>query len=81
MRLAFAVVIVLLSLTLLSRVDAADTAPRFESEIRAFMEADRKTPRQPGGILFVGSSIFREWTDVAIARAPRPEDAAADEED
>ncbi|MFZ9853588.1 MAG: GDSL-type esterase/lipase family protein [Limisphaerales bacterium] len=72
MRLAFPVLILLLGLTRPTQVDAADTAPRFESEIRAFVEADRKTPRQPGGILFVGSSIFREWTDVATAMDPLP---------
>ena len=56
----------------LLRIAAANPAPRFESEIQAFMEADRKSPRQPGGILFVGSSIFREWTHVPTAMAPLP---------
>ncbi|MFM7817742.1 MAG: alpha/beta fold hydrolase, partial [Verrucomicrobiota bacterium] len=62
----------LLFLATLLRVVGADPTPRFESEIQAFVEADRKSPRQPGGILFVGSSIFREWTQVATAMAPLP---------
>lgn len=68
----FAAVPLLLILATLLRVMGADPAPRFESEIQAFVEADRKSPRQPGGILFVGSSIFREWTQVATAMAPLP---------
>jgi len=62
----------LLFLATLLRVVGADPTPKFESEIHAFVEADRKSPRQPGGILFVGSSIFREWTQVATAMAPLP---------
>lgn len=44
----------------------------FESEIRAFAQADRLHPPQPGGILFVGSSIFRLWTNVVEAMKPLP---------
>lgn len=54
---------------------APNTAPAerpFESEIRAFIEADRAQAPVPGGILFVGSSIFRQWTNVAEAMAPLP---------
>jgi lysophospholipase L1-like esterase len=46
--------------------------PRFEKDIRAFIEADKARPPAPGGILFVGSSIFREWSHVADAMAPLP---------
>jgi CubicO group peptidase (beta-lactamase class C family)/lysophospholipase L1-like esterase len=45
---------------------------RFEAEIRAFAEADRTKPPVPGGILFVGSSIFRQWTNAAEMMAPLP---------
>lgn len=72
MRLAFAILPLLLGLSRLTRVEAADAAPRFESEIQAFTQADRNVPRQPGGILFVGSSIFREWTHVTTAMVPLP---------
>jgi lysophospholipase L1-like esterase len=38
---------------------------RFEAEIRAFEAADRANPPPPGGIVFIGSSSFRNWTNVA----------------
>jgi lysophospholipase L1-like esterase len=47
-------------------------APRFEADIQAFLAADRAKPPTPGGILFVGSSIFRLWTNVVEAMAPLP---------
>ncbi len=46
--------------------------PPFEADIRAFAAMDRTNPPAPGGILFVGSSIFRQWTNVAPAMAPLP---------
>jgi lysophospholipase L1-like esterase len=51
---------------------AARPELRFEQEIQAFAEADRANPPVPGGILFVGSSIFRHWTNVAEMMAPLP---------
>lgn len=56
----------------LFRVVATDRGPRFEDEIQAFIQADRAKPPVPGGILFVGSSIFREWTNVTEMMAPLP---------
>jgi lysophospholipase L1-like esterase len=50
---------------------AKPTLP-FAQDFRAFAEADRATPPVPGGILFVGSSIFRQWTNVAEMMAPLP---------
>ena len=38
---------------------------RFEAEIQAFETADRARPPRPGGIVFVGSSSVKNWTDVA----------------
>jgi lysophospholipase L1-like esterase len=38
---------------------------RFEAEIRAFEAADRASPPSLGGVVFVGSSSIRNWTDVA----------------
>ncbi|MFM1768664.1 MAG: hypothetical protein RJA22_1193 [Verrucomicrobiota bacterium] len=46
--------------------------PRFEADIQAMREADRVRPPAPGEILFVGSSIFRLWTNVADMMAPLP---------
>src|SRR5262245_27737865 len=47
---------------------AADSAPdpkRFEPEIRAFEAADRSRPPLRGGVVFIGSSSIRNWTNVA----------------
>lgn len=38
---------------------------RFESEIQRFEAMDRESPPASGGIVFVGSSSFRLWPDVA----------------
>jgi len=38
---------------------------RFEAEIRAFEAADRATPPPPGGVVFIGSSSIKNWTDLA----------------
>lgn len=55
---------------------AAAPAPldlsRFEKDIVAFEQADRTAPPPAGGILFVGSSIFRQWTNLAAQMAPLP---------
>jgi lysophospholipase L1-like esterase len=53
-----------------ARPDVAAAAPadhptRFEAEIRAFEAADRAKPPPLGGIVFVGSSSIKNWTDVA----------------
>lgn len=54
--------------------DAAADArwAQYEPSFKAFAEADAKTPPAAGGILFVGSSIFRQWTNVAEQMAPLP---------
>jgi len=45
---------------------------RFEPEFKAYAEADQKQAPVKGGILFVGSSIFRKWTTVTEQMAPLP---------
>lgn len=61
-----------------SGLRAADTAsaglppPPFEADIRMFQAMDRTNAPTKGGILFVGSSIFRQWTNVAAVMAPLP---------
>jgi GDSL-like Lipase/Acylhydrolase family len=50
-------------------------APRpgaFDYEIAQFLEADKRKPPPQGAILFIGSSIFREWTDLERQMAPLP---------
>jgi lysophospholipase L1-like esterase len=38
---------------------------RFEADIRALEAADRASPPPLGGVVFVGSSSIKNWTDVA----------------
>lgn len=52
--------------------EATQRWARFEPDFKAFADADRVQPPVPGGILFVGSSIFRQWTNVAEMMAPLP---------
>jgi lysophospholipase L1-like esterase len=50
---------------LLQLVSAAQTAPAFWSDIVAFKKQDSVKPPPSHAILFVGSSSFTRWTDVA----------------
>jgi lysophospholipase L1-like esterase len=52
--------------------DAAKRWAQYEPSFQAFAEADRAGAPPTGGILFVGSSIFRQWTQVAEQMAPLP---------
>lgn len=45
---------------------------RFASAIDAFLAGDRTAPPPRRGILFIGSSIFRQWTGVSADLAPLP---------
>jgi lysophospholipase L1-like esterase len=45
---------------------------RFEKEIDAFLAADRTNPPPHKSILFIGSSIFRQWTKLPEQMAPLP---------
>ena len=54
-------------------VAAAGDTP-FAAEILAFEAQDRAVPPTPGGIVFVGSSTFRQWSMLATdfpAHRPR----------
>ncbi|HEY7637175.1 MAG TPA: SGNH/GDSL hydrolase family protein [Gemmatimonadales bacterium] len=46
-------------------VHVAPESTAFEPEIRAFEAADRSMPPEPGGVVFVGSSSIKNWTNVA----------------
>ena len=52
--------------------EAAKRWAQYEPSFKAFAEADRVQPPRQGGILFVGSSIFRQWTTVPEQMAPLP---------
>lgn len=43
---------------------AVQPQSRWESEIRAFEDSDRRDPPKPGGVVFVGSSSIRLWPDL-----------------
>ncbi len=44
----------------------------FAADIKAFLDSDRTAPPPQGAILFIGSSIFRQWTNVKDQMAPLP---------
>lgn len=52
--------------------EAAKRWKQYQPAFDAFAEQDRVTPFAPGGIVFVGSSIFRQWTSVPEQMAPLP---------
>lgn len=52
--------------------EAAKRWKQYQPTFDAFAEQDRTTPFVPGGIVFVGSSIFRQWTTVPEQMAPLP---------
>jgi len=49
-----------------AQITAAVSSP-FEAEIAAFEKRDREKLPEPGGVLFIGSSSFRMWTDLEIS--------------
>jgi lysophospholipase L1-like esterase len=49
-----------------------ETGVRYASAIEAFLQEDRINPPPKGAILFVGSSIFRQWTNLKEQMAPLP---------
>ncbi|MEP7273765.1 MAG: GDSL-type esterase/lipase family protein [Acidobacteriota bacterium] len=48
------------------------SAPRFSSEIAAFLKEDEANPPPKHAILFIGSSIFRQWKNLKEQMAPLP---------
>lgn len=58
--------VLILSLSACARVQTvAPARVPFEPEILAFEASDRAAPPPQGGVVFVGSSSFRIWTNVA----------------
>jgi hypothetical protein len=45
---------------------------RYQAQIDAYLKADSLSPPAADGILFVGSSIFRQWSALAEHMAPLP---------
>jgi hypothetical protein len=44
----------------------------FADTIQAFLDQDKTSPPPQGAILFIGSSIFRQWADLKTQMAPLP---------
>lgn len=45
---------------------------RYEQDVKSFLDADRTAPPPRDGILFIGSSIFRQWEQLSDQMAPLP---------
>ena len=45
---------------------------RFETGIQERLASDRTNPPPRGAVLFIGSSIFKQWTNVVADMAPLP---------
>ena len=45
---------------------------RFQPSIDTFLAADRTNPPPQNAILFIGSSIFRQWESLTTQMAPLP---------
>jgi len=61
--------------TLFAQAAAAAPAAheiRFADQIKAMLDGDKAVPPPENGILFIGSSIFRQWTNVKEHMAPLP---------
>ncbi len=60
--------------TIVLSQDSARSAPplRFTDQIEAYMKQDSTAPPAKGTILFIGSSIFRQWTHLQDHMAPLP---------
>lgn len=58
-------------------VHAQDLVPKgqeigHQTDIAAFIKADQEHPQKKGQILFIGSSIFRQWAHLTDQMAPLP---------
>jgi len=70
-RIGTLVLLAPVALALLGQEGASRQAA-FGYEIERFLEEDKVSPPPRGAILFVGSSIFREWADLEKQMAPLP---------
>ncbi|HEX3797884.1 MAG TPA: SGNH/GDSL hydrolase family protein [Verrucomicrobiae bacterium] len=54
------------------KAQAKHDTSQWEKEIRAFEASDRTNPPPQNGILFIGSSSFRKWTNLVHAFPGKP---------
>lgn len=62
----------LLASSQVTRAQEPAATPRFANEIAAYLKADEIAPPPSGSILFIGSSIFRQWKKLPQQMAPLP---------
>jgi hypothetical protein len=65
------------TMTFVAAAQAPQGAPagqemRFADQIKAFQDQDKSAPPPQQAILFIGSSMFRQWTNVKEHMAPLP---------
>ncbi|MBL9200509.1 MAG: hypothetical protein JNL39_08380 [Opitutaceae bacterium] len=70
--LPLALLVAVLPLRAAETDEAAKRWAQYEPSFKAFAELDAAQPPPAGGILFVGSSIFRQWANVTAHMAPLP---------
>ena len=64
---------ILLATTLVASAAQRPSRPiGFADAIQAFLDQDKVSPPPQGSILFIGSSIFRQWADLKTQMAPLP---------
>ncbi|WP_259071451.1 GDSL-type esterase/lipase family protein [Mucilaginibacter sp. X4EP1] len=64
-------IVLFLGIFITTRLYAQQGFP-FDNEIRAFKHQDSINPPAKGGILFIGSSSIRKWTDLELRFAGKP---------
>src|SRR5579863_9435040 len=67
----FKLVLVIVALSFTGNIHAQNGFP-FDYEIRAFVRQDSLEFPKPGGILFIGSSSIRKWTDLERRFSGKP---------
>jgi lysophospholipase L1-like esterase len=72
MRMSMSAVLVTVLAAAVAAQAPATQQVRFQEQITAFLDADRTNPPPQGGVLFIGSSIFRQWRNVQEHMAPLP---------
>lgn len=71
-RPSFRAAALMVAVALLAPLWLHAQSQRFESEVQRMLAADKTNPPPRDGILFIGSSIFRLWTDLKDQMAPLP---------
>lgn len=71
-RFTSAVLLVFALAATLSAQTPALSTDRYAAQVATLIEQDKANPPADGSILFIGSSIFRQWSTVVTDMAPLP---------